>query len=127
MKDIAVNPNNNKFIWRKNGLRFTESYLEYMAQKVRCAVSLFAGEWYLNNNIGIPYIPATMNKIDYRPMMETALLTTISNVEGVKSMESFSTVYDDAARTLKVNFIARCENGEVLEMGEELSVQRGVG
>jgi len=68
-----------------------------------------------------------MNKIDYRPMMETALLTTISNVEGVKSMVSFSTVYDDAARILKVNFIAKCENDEVLEMSEELSVQRGVG
>jgi hypothetical protein len=125
MKDFAVDPHSNKFIWRKNGLRFTESYLEYMAQKVRCAISLFLGEWYLNKNIGIPYISTSINKIDHRPVLETALITTISNVKGIKSLLSFEPVFNESTRTLRVNFTAKCENEETLEYSDELSVQRG--
>jgi hypothetical protein len=126
MKDFAVDPQSNKFLWHKKGLRFTQSNLEYMAQKVRCAISLFLGEWYLNKNIGIPYIPTTMEKIDHRPMLETALQVTISGVKGIKRLMSFSTTYNERNRTLQVNFIAQCDNGENLEMNDEVSLQRSV-
>jgi hypothetical protein len=124
MKDFALDPQSNKFIWNRNGLRYTQSNLEYMAQKVRCAISLFLGEWYLNKNLGIPYIPTTMEKIDHRPMLETALQVTISGVKGIKRLVFFETVYDERNRKLQVNFIIQCDNGENLEMTDEVPLQR---
>lgn len=126
MKDFAVDSQSNNFLWNKKGLRFTQNNLEYMAQKVRCAISLFLGEWYLNKNIGIPYIPTTMEKVDHRSMLETALQVTISGVKGIKRLMSFATTYDEHNRTLRVNFIAQCDSGENLEMNDEVSLQRNV-
>jgi hypothetical protein len=124
MKDFAVIPQGNTFIRQRNGFRFTETYLEYMAQKVRCAISLFFGEWFLNNSIGIPYIPSVMEKIDHRSILETALQVTISNVKGIKKLIEFAPSYNVKERLFRLKFIAQCENGETLEINEELPVQR---
>jgi hypothetical protein len=124
MKDFAVDPQSNKFIWNKKGLQYTGSYLDYMAQKVRCSISLFLGEWVLNKNIGIPYIPATMEKIDHRALLETALIVTISSIKGIKRLVSFEPSYDGKERLLKISFIAECENGETLEAHEDIPLQR---
>jgi hypothetical protein len=124
LKDFAVAPGSNKFIWNRKGLCFTGSYLEYMAQKVRCSISLFLGEWFLNKNIGIPYIPSTMEKEGHRALLETALIVTISNIKGIKRLVSFEPVYDGGKRLLKINFTAECENGETLDMGEDIPLQR---
>jgi hypothetical protein len=124
MKDFAIAPQSNKFIWNKKGLSFTGSYLDYMAQKVRCSVSVFLGEWFLNKYIGIPYIPTTMEKINHRPLLETALIVTISNVKGIKRLVSFDSVYNGAKRLLKVKFVAECENGEILNMDDDIPFQR---
>jgi hypothetical protein len=126
MKDFAIEPHGNNFIRERHGLRFTNDYLEYMAQKVRSAISLFLGEWYLNKNLGIPYIPTTMEKIDHRPLLETALQVTISNVKGIKKLLLFNPSFDVRERLLKVRFIAQCENDEILEMNEDIPVERMV-
>jgi hypothetical protein len=126
MKDFAVDLQSNKFIWNKKGLCYTGSYLDYMAQKVRCAISLFLGEWYLNKNIGIPYIPSTMEKINHRPVLETALIVTISNIKGIKRLVSFDPDYNSRERLLKISFTAECENGEILNMSEDIPLQRSV-
>jgi hypothetical protein len=124
MKDFAVDLHSNKFLWNKKGLQYTGSYLDYMAQKVRCSISLFLGEWFLNRNIGIPYIPTTMEKIDHRPLLETALIVTISGIKGIKRLVSFNPAYDSRERILKIKFVAECENGETLDMSEDIPLQR---
>jgi hypothetical protein len=124
MKDFAITPHGNSFIRERNGMRLTNNYLEYMAQKVRSAISLFFGEWFLNKNIGIPYIPSTLEKINHRPLLETSLIVTISNVKGIKRLVFFDPSYDPRERLFKVRFIAQCENEEILEMYEEIPIQR---
>jgi len=124
MKDFAITPHGNDFIRQRHGLRFTNTYLEYMAQKVRSAISLFLGEWYLNKKLGIPYIPSSMEKIDHRPLLETALQVTISNVKGIKKLLSFNPSFDVRERCLKVRFMAQCENGETLEMNEDIPLEK---
>jgi len=124
MKDFAIEPHGNNFIRERNGMRFTNNYLEYMTQKVRSAVSLFFGEWYLNKKIGIPYIPSTMEKIDHRPLLETALLVTISNVKGIKKLLSFEPSYDTRERLFRVHFVAQCENEEILKYDDYIPLER---
>jgi hypothetical protein len=124
MKDFAIEPQRNGFIRERNGMRFTNNYPEYMAQKVRTAISLFLGEWYLNKNIGIPYIPSSLEKIDHQPLLETALQVTISGVNGIEKLLSFNPSFDMKERKLKIRFVAQCENGNTLEMNEDIPVQR---
>jgi hypothetical protein len=124
MKDFAITPHGNEFIRERNGMRFTNNYLDYMRQKVRSAISLFLGEWYLNRKKGIPYIPTSLEKIDHRPILETALIVTISNVKGIKKLISFEPSYDEKERFFKVQFVAQCENEEILEMDEDIPMEK---
>jgi hypothetical protein len=114
MKDFAIDPQGYSFLKTNKGFRFTEDRLEYLAQKVRCAVSLFLGEWYLNVNLGVPYIPKFGNKQEHRPLIESVLQERITGVEGVKRLTYFNSRFDNAKRTLSIKFTAETDAG-VLE------------
>jgi hypothetical protein len=114
VKDFAINPQGNDFLRSNDGFRFTEDRLEYIAQKIRCAISLFLGEWYLNVNLGVPYIPKFGNKNEHRPLIESVLQERIISVDGVKRLTFFQSNFDSVKRTLSVKFIAETDAG-VLE------------
>ncbi len=118
MKDFAIDPKGNSFLRENKGFRFTAGRLEYLAQKVRCALSLFLGEWYLNVNLGVPYIPDFVDKNQHRPLMESVMQERILGVEGVNRLLSFETTFDSKTRTLNVVFIAETDAG-TLERSEQ--------
>jgi hypothetical protein len=113
MKSIAISPQGNKFPVEGGRWRFTQSRIEYLAQKVRHAISIFQAEWFFNQNIGIPYIPDgnTENKL-HRRLIESRLHETIVGIEGIARLVTFSTALDKASRTLTVNFTAQTDTGE---------------
>jgi hypothetical protein len=113
MKDFAIDPHGNNFLRANKGFRFTGDSLEYLAQKVRCAISLFLGEWYLNVYLGVPYIPSVGEKDEHRPLLESVMKERITDVEGVKKLIYFSSNYDKAKRTLSIRFIADTDAGEL--------------
>jgi hypothetical protein len=93
--------------------RFTETRLEYIAQKIRHTISIFLGEWFMDRTIGIPYIPAEgVEKDMHRRMIETALQIRIGKVAGVEKFLSFSSSLDKATRILTVEFTVQLDTGE---------------
>lgn len=119
MKDFALEPGTNNFLWKKHGMTMTSEYLQYMQQKVICCLSLFKGEWYLDTRLGIPYIPSwDMDKDGHRAILESAIRVKVSGISGIKKLLSFSSELDPKTRLFTVSFSAQCDNGEVLEMNE---------
>lgn len=117
MKDFALEPGTNSFLYEKRGMTMTSEYLQYMQQKVRASLSLIKGEWYLNTKVGLPYIPPfDMDKDGHRSILESAVRVKISGIDGIKKVLSFSSDLDSKTRLLSVSFSAQCENGETLEM-----------
>jgi hypothetical protein len=116
MKDFAIDTATNSFLRKDKGFRFTGDRLEYLAQMVWSAVSLFLGEWYLNAAMGIPYIPKDGNKTEHLPLLEASLQTAITGVEGVIRLTEFNSDFDRAKRTLSVRFVAETDAG-ILERG----------
>jgi hypothetical protein len=113
MKDLLIEPNSNKIAVRDHRWRFTETRLEYVAQKVRHTISIFSGEWFLDRTIGIPYIPdENTEKNMHRRMIETALQVRIGEVEGVEKFISYSSNFNNASRILTVEFTLQIDSGE---------------
>ena len=92
MKSLAITPQGNKFIREKNRFRFTRSHLEYMALRVRSVISIFLGEWFLDQTLGIPYIPKTDMKNGHRSLIESALRTKITAIKGIEKLTHFESV-----------------------------------
>ena len=123
MKTFALIPGTNKFAINNNQWRFTNSRSEFIAQKIRHTVSIFKGEWFLDREIGIPYIPedgweASM----HRRMIETALQVRIGDIDGVERFVRFETSMDKAKRELTVNFTVQLDTGDTYSDSVEIGV-----
>jgi hypothetical protein len=113
MKDLLLEQNSNKLVVDDHHWRFSETRLEYLAQKIRHTISVFPGEWFMDRSIGIPYIPGEgVEKDMHRRMIETALQVRIGEVEGVEKFLSFITSLDNATRILTVDFTVQITTGE---------------
>jgi hypothetical protein len=113
MKSIALEPRSNKFAVTDHRWRFTQTRLEYIAQKIRHTISIFQGEWFLDRKIGIPYIPGEdVEKDMHRHMIETALQVRIREIEGVEKFLLFSSSLDKASRMLTIEFTVQIDTGE---------------
>jgi len=113
VKDLLLEQQGNKFVVEDHHWRFTETRLEYMAQKIRHTISVFRGEWFLDRTIGIPYIPGgDIEKDMHRRMIETALQVRIGEIEGVEKFLAFSSSLDKATRILTVAFTVQIDSGE---------------
>jgi hypothetical protein len=116
VKSIALPLNGMKFAVVNNRWRFTQTRLEYVAQKVRHAVSIVQREWYFDRSLGIPYIPEdSETKFNHRLLIESKLQTTINGVPGVVKLVSFTSEEDKAARTLTIRFTAMIDTGETFD------------
>jgi hypothetical protein len=111
MKDFAIDTNTNAFFRKGKGFRFTENRLEYLAQMVWSAISLFLGEWYLDATMGIPYIPSDQNKTEHRSLLETSLQTSITGISGITRLLEFESKYEPAKRRLRIRFAAETDAG----------------
>jgi hypothetical protein len=113
VKSLALLNQSNKFVVEDHRWRFTETRLEYLAQKIRHTISIFRGEWFMDRAIGIPYLPKEdVEKDMHRRMIETALQVRIGEVEGVEKFLLFTTSLDKATRILTVKFIVQIDTGE---------------
>ncbi|GHV79116.1 hypothetical protein AGMMS49944_09070 [Spirochaetia bacterium] len=116
MKSIAISLQGNKFITENGRWRFTYDRLEYMPQKVRHAISIFLGEWFFNQTMGIPYIPDdNTNNQMHRRLIESRLQATIIGVKGIARIVSFKTILNKATRELTVTFTAQIDSGETFD------------
>jgi hypothetical protein len=118
VKSLARTPQSNSFIRKNHRFQFTQSELEFLAQRVRSVISIFLGEWFLDQSLGIPYIPKTDMKTGHRAILETALRTKITAIKGIKKLIYVNSVYQPKGRELYIDFAAETDKGETLEMKE---------
>jgi hypothetical protein len=119
MKSLAIK--DNSFIRGNGKFRYTKDNLEYLAQKVKSVISIVLGEWFLDQSLGIPYIPKSDNKIEHRTLMETMLRTKITAVKGIKKITSFISDLDKATRNFSVSIVVETDEGKLLDLAESLN------
>jgi hypothetical protein len=121
MKSLAIFQHSNNFTVDDHRWRFTETRLEYMAQKIRHTISIFRGEWFMDKEIGIPYIPGEDIETDmHRRMIEAALQIRIGEIDGVDKFLSFSSSLDKSTRILAVTFTVQIDTGETYSYSDEV-------
>jgi hypothetical protein len=111
MKSFALEPQSNNFLRENGRMRYTKDELEHLVLVVRHELSLFLGEWFIDNTKGIPYLPASSRKSTHRVLLETAIRTKITSIKGIKRLEQFTPRYDKRERLLEVSFMADTDLG----------------
>ncbi len=73
-----------------------------VAQAVQTALLLFAGEWFLDLTAGVPWMQNVLGP-RAQGAYDTVIQNAIINVEGVMSIDSYSSTLDPTTRALSVN------------------------
>ena len=94
------------------------SGLDYIEQKLKIALRLFKGEWFLDISKGVTYYEDILVKNYDGSRIEAVLKTVILGVPGVLELLSFDMNYDNT-RKLTVSFSVSTDLGE-LELIEVL-------
>lgn len=74
-----------------------------VAQRVKRALLLFKGEYFLDTDLGMPYyddILGTKNSID---TLQAIFVNAIREVRGVADVKEFNMAFDNEKRTLSIN------------------------
>ena len=73
-------------------------------QTVQTRISTFLGEYFYNQDYGIPYWDAIQNQSNIE-VLNMALKRTIEGTVGVKSIVSFQSSLDSAARSYSISAV----------------------
>ena len=93
---------------------------ELIRQNLLKRLRTFSGEWFLDVNIGLPYIQAIFVKGVDPDDIEDFFLEEILAVEGVKEMVQFNLELDASIRQLTVEFEVTTVNGGTIEIEETI-------
>lgn len=113
MKDFLLNVQENTFKITNKKFNLTENKLQYLQQKIRAVLSFQQGEYFTDSNIGIPYIPDfDLTKEDHRIIIGATVQEKLMNIDGIKSLVSFDTEYDNSKRQLEISFVVKTDEDE---------------
>lgn len=81
------------------------------AQAINTRLGLFAGEWYLDSEAGVPYQTGVLGKYT-KATADAILRRTILETPGVLAVLSYSSSFNPDSRTYSVNCTVNTVYGE---------------
>ncbi|WP_408956240.1 hypothetical protein [Natroniella sp. ANB-PHB2] len=86
-----------------------------LQQRIKLALSINRGEWFLDLNAGVPYIELMRQK-GTQEQLKREVAKVIASFDEVEEITQLNMNYDGANRSLVVNFSAKLENGDEIEI-----------
>jgi hypothetical protein len=91
---------------------------EEIAQRIRCRLGMFKGEWFVNPDEGVPYFEEILEKGVNDGRVAAILRGVILGTPGVASLNRFTVERDNENRALTLQFEAVRETGSILRSEE---------
>lgn len=78
---------------------------EAIGEHAKQRTMTFRGEWFLNSNVGVPWLSDIMGR-EYNPALAEAIIkSTVKRTDGVRSVDSFSIRFVNSRRELAASNI----------------------
>jgi hypothetical protein len=114
-KDILLDPVTHDLLISNFDLGFTDAK-QLTMQKIKRTLLLFEGEWFLNNNIGMPYFTEILNKNNSLIRIKTLYIRAIKNIPEVLEILEFNIEQNISDRKLTIDFKVRDEDNNILKI-----------
>lgn len=112
MFDFALDDNWD-LLFMENDMRFVHG-INYVGQKVKIRLQWFLGEWFLNEDIGLPYFQEILIKNPNRLSIVNMIKRVIMDTEGIESIESFSADFiEGERRKFKIETVMKTNYGRL--------------
>lgn len=110
-RDLLLDENNDLVI--TDDLQFSYG-IPGIVQEVRIALQMFAGEWFLDLDAGIPYWQQILGEKAPRAMAAAriAFRDAILAVDGITALTRLDIAFNGSTRKMTVTWAAKCAFGE---------------
>lgn len=95
-----------------NDFTLTETESESLKQRLIIKLLTFQGEWFLNQNEGLPYYQSILGKNRAKETIDTIFKTAILDTPDVISLDSFQSSIDNLTRGYTMSFRVRSNNAD---------------
>ena len=112
--DILLDPITHDLDITAFDLKTTVDDVGAIVQRLKVKLLLFKGEWFLDLNAGIPYYEQIFVSSNFKDDADTVFKLAIVNTEGITSVRSFSSTFDNTTRLFSIKFSVTITSGEVL-------------
>jgi hypothetical protein len=102
--DLEVGATDLSMVTGADGVR------QHLAQRLKT----FAGEWFLDRRIGVPYLQQVMVKNPDPVVLDSAFKAEIIATPGIEELMAFELAMDAAARQLQLSFVAQSIEGPII-------------
>lgn len=119
MSNFLLDPASGKLDLSKGRLQLvgTDPNAE-IRQKIAVRLQFFKGEWFLDQNIGVPYFQAILIKNPNLPTIQSIYRQAIVSVPGVSDLRNFAFTFDAPARKLSVSFAVVTDTSQLLDFNQ---------
>lgn len=104
MRNLYVDANTYDLVVLERNLRFTVNTTEWLAAKIESRLRTFFGEWFINQEIGVPYFEQILKKQVDINNVQALLSSVVKNTNGVKELLSFNVIFDNSLRVYTYTF-----------------------
>lgn len=84
-----------------------------LIQRLKIKLMFFKGEWFLNQNFGVPYFQEIFVSSNAKDDAATAFKLAITQMQGVEKLIKFNSTYNNTTREFLIDFSVQF-NGEVI-------------
>ncbi len=91
---------------------------EAIEQHLRQRLQTFFAEWFLDSRIGVPYFQQILKKNPNFTVVDSVLKKEIIETPGIEELTKFELNLDNPVRELRVTFVARTIEGDVITFDE---------
>ncbi len=114
MVDIYLENTNKDLEVENNDLKLTSDNSEYTSQTIETVLKRFKGEWWLNEDEGLPYYDSILVKNPNMDLINTLFKTEIIAIPTIAKIISFTSQFDNSLRQLSISFEVQLTNGEII-------------
>lgn len=87
---------------------------DLVAQRIRCRLKTFRGEWFADTSFGVPYFDQILGKGNSIKSIRAVFAAEIAKVPGVVSLSRIDIAFDRQSRELSLLIRVLGDSGEIV-------------
>jgi hypothetical protein len=109
--DLLLDETTHDIIFINGACPVTAVATQTVAQKLKVHLQTFLGEWFLDEDIGIPYHQKIFGKHSSNQAVDLIFQTKILETSGVLEIVEFDSTLDVGTRRYSLTFVVRTTDG----------------
>ena len=93
----------------------TSGRADAAAQRLYIRLRSFKGEWFLNEEHGVPWLEEVLGKKVRKSTVDMIIQSTILDVVGVKKLIKFESTFNNKTREYECRFVVMSDDGNFTE------------